>query len=234
MDKKLLKIALILIIPAVIVIGLIVFARSYTPSMRPPAVDETGQIVESVANKNQIKGGGLPPGCICHSKNPRFVSMHKLFSVEDCMKCHSKGEDLMGKKSAEMTPRLKTALEKRMREESICQECHRKGKVIVTQKKEISGRLFCPVDQKMFKKDQVTKKIGKYYCPTHDIELIDIDEIAVKSAKEPKNEYCIACHPINKKFRKEHKKVGTIAEDTSIKDCLKCHTSHSKCGGCHF
>jgi hypothetical protein len=181
-----------------------------------------------------VTGGGLPPGCTCHSKNQRFVAMHQLFSVEDCRKCHGKGEDLMGKKSSEMTPERKAALEKRIKEEPICQECHRGKEIVVTKKSEISGRLFCPIDQKIYKKSDVIQKGGKYYCRKHGVELIDIDAIAIKSAKEPKNEYCIACHPIDRTLNREHQKVVRSSRLSSIEDCLKCHTSHSQCGGCHF
>lgn len=200
------------------------FAWFYYPALKP---------VEPGAEAS-ITGGGLSPGCTCHSKNPRFVAMHQLFSVEDCRKCHGKGENLMGKKSSEMTPERKAALEKRIKSEPICQECHRGKEIVVTKKSGISGRLFCPKDKKIYKKSEVARRGGKYYCPKYGIELIDIDEIAVKSAKEPKNEYCIACHPIDRDLNREHQKVMRASRLTSIEDCLKCHTSHSQCGGCHF
>lgn len=200
------------------------FAWFYYPALRPI----------KPGTEISIKGGGLPPGCSCHSKNPRFVSMHQLFSVEDCKKCHRQGERLMGKKSSQMTPERKATLEKRVREEPICQQCHRRGKIIVSKKTEISGQLFCPEEQKIYKKAEAIKKGGKYYCPKHRIELIDIDEIAVKSAKEPRNEYCAACHLVNKGLQRKHEKIIAASQVGSIRDCLKCHTSHSKCGGCHF
>lgn len=200
------------------------FAWFYYPALKP--VNPGAQA--------SITGGGLPPGCTCHSKNPRFVAMHQLFSVEDCRKCHGQGEDLMGKKSSEMTPEIKAVLEKRIKSEPICQECHRGKEIVVAKKSGISGRLFCPKDKKIYKKSGVARRGGKYYCPKHGIELIDIDEIAVKSAKEPKNEYCIACHPIDGGLNREHRKVISASRLTSIEDCLKCHTSHSQCGGCHF
>jgi nitrate/TMAO reductase-like tetraheme cytochrome c subunit len=200
------------------------FAWFYYPALKP--VEPGAQV--------SITGGGLPPGCTCHSKNARFVSMHQLFSVEDCRKCHGKGEDLMGKKSAQMTAQRTAALEKRIKSEPICQECHRGKGIVVSKKSEISGRLYCPKEKKMYKKSEAIKRGGKYYCPKFGIELIDVDEVAVKSAKEPKNEYCIACHPIDRALNREHRKVVRSSGLTSIEDCLKCHTSHSQCGGCHF
>lgn len=190
--------------------------------------------VSSEMPQVSIKGGGLPPGCTCHSKNQRLVSMHQLFSVEDCKKCHRGGGSLMNRGSSEMTPERKASLRERMKKESICKECHQGDKIIVTEKKEISGRLFCSKDKEMYKKSEAVRRNGKYYCPQHRIELIDIDEIAIKSAKEPKNEYCISCHPIEDSLNKKHRKVINTSRLTSIEDCLKCHTSHSRCGGCHF
>jgi hypothetical protein len=200
------------------------FAWFYYPALKPI----------KPGTEMSIKGGGLPPGCSCHSKNPRFVSMHQLFSVEDCKKCHRKEERLMGKKSSNMTSERKAALEKRIREEAICQQCHRGGKIIVDKKTEISGRLFCPQEQKIYKKSEAIKKGEKYFCPKHGIELVDVDEIAVKSAREPKNEYCVTCHLVNKGLQRKHQKIMAVSQVGSIKDCLKCHTSHSNCGGCHF
>jgi len=207
-----------------IVIIIAAFTWLYHPAKRP---------VKTVAKK-LIKGGGLPPGCVCHSNNQRFVSMHQLFSIRDCKKCHGQGEDLMNRKSSEMTPAKKAVLEEKIRKEAICRECHQGGKIIVSKKSEISGGLFCPKDQKIYKKNEARSRGGKYYCPKHNVELINIDEIAAKSAEEPKNAYCIACHPINRELQKKHEKVAKAAQSTPIADCLKCHTSHSKCGGCHF
>ncbi len=207
---------------AVVIIA--AFTWLYHPAKKPV----------KTAAKKPIKGGGLPPGCVCHSKNQRFVSMHNLFSVRDCKNCHGQGEDLMNRKSSKMTPARKAALEQRMKKEAVCRECHLGGKIIVAQKSGISGGLFCPKDQKIYKKREARSRGGKYYCPKHNVELIDIDEIAIKSAQEPRNEYCIACHPANRALRRNHKKVAEAAKSSSIADCLKCHTSHSKCGGCHF
>jgi hypothetical protein len=234
MDRLSLKTAVVLVI-LLALLGVRVFLLR-RPVRAPIA--QTNNSETASANKapapKLVEGGGLPPGCTCHSKDPRFVSMHNLFSVRDCQKCHGRDEDLMNKKSEVMTAERKAGLEKRMKEEAICRECHRKGDIIVTQKSQISGRLFCPVDQKMLNKDAAVAKEGKYFCPKHKVELIDIDEISIKSAKEPRNEYCVACHPINSKFGKQHKKVSATAKAIPIRDCLKCHSSHSDCGGCHF
>lgn len=184
-----------------------------------------------------IKGGGLPPGCTCHSKDQPMVSMHNLFSVQDCLKCHGKNEKLIGKKgSSEMTKERLARLEKRIKNEKICQECHTSGTLSAREKKsKVSGRLFCPVEQKSYTKESAIKRDGKYYCPRDKkTELIDVDEIAILSAKEPKNEYCIVCHQVNKDLSEKHKNVLKSSGDTDLGDCLKCHTSHSKCEGCHF
>ena len=218
-------------------VALFSFVYFYNPVKEPTSASDniaSNDMASNNSNKKLINGGGLPPGCKCHSKNPRFVSMHQLFSVQDCQKCHDSDEDLMNQQSSEMTPEQKVVLEKRMSEEPICQECHSDGRIIVSEKTEISGRLFCTEDQKSYQKSKAIKKGEDYYCPKHDVKLIDIDEIAMKSAKEPKNEYCITCHPINKDLQKLHEKVKTAAQNIPLEDCLKCHTSHSQCGGCHF
>ncbi len=58
----------------------------------------------------------------------------------------------------------------------------------------------------MYKKSEVVEKDGKYYCRKHRIELIDIDEVAIKSVREPKNAYCISCHPIENNLKKSMKR----------------------------
>ncbi len=187
--------------------------------------------------KVTIKGGGLPPGCTCHSKQAPLVSMHNLFSIEDCRKCHGKKEKLIGEKgSSAMTKERMARLQNRIKNEQICQECHTSGTLSARGKKsKVSGRLFCPVEQKSYDNNKAVVKGGKYYCPKDKkTELVDVDEIAILSAKEPKNEYCIVCHRVNKDLTQKHSKVTASAPDTDLRDCLKCHTSHSKCEGCHF
>jgi len=183
-----------------------------------------------------IKGGGLPPGCTCHSKEQPLVSMHNLFSIQDCRQCHKQGEQLIGKKgSNKMTKERLASLQKRIKDEKVCQECHKSGgQLVVQKKKKVSGRMFCPVEQKTYNKEQAITRNHKYYCPKDKkTELIDVDEIAMKSAKEPKNKYCIVCHQVNKDLLDKHARVAkTSGED--IGNCLKCHTSHSKCEGCHW
>lgn len=197
-------------------------------------VQPSGQMPGEGSPQSAIEGGALPPGCSCHSKNPRLVSMHQSFGVRDCNKCHKKGENLMEKKTAEMTAERKAELERRMREEQICKECHIKGRVIAGKTTKISGRLFCPKDQKTYSREQAVEKNGVYYCPVHADELIDVDKIAVESARKPKNDYCIACHPIDTALRELHRKPIETSRSIPIENCLGCHTSHSKCDGCHF
>jgi hypothetical protein len=140
----------------------------------------------------------------------------------------------MDRKGEAMTDQKKAELEERMQKELICQKCHRGEEIIVDGKSEISGHLFCPEGQKMLKKEEAIERESRYFCPSHDGELVDIDEIAARSAEEPKNEYCLACHPIDDKLRGKHKKAESTVEDTSMENCMTCHTSHSRCGGCHF
>lgn len=223
MKKSFIK-KVLFILGILIFITITLFFWFYYPALKP-VNSET---------KATIKGGGLPPGCVCHSKNPSYVSMHKLFSVEDCRKCHQKKENLMKKKSASITAERKKVLQKKISKEPICQNCHQENKIVKLEKTEISGGWFCPKEQKTYKKNQTTEKNGKYYCPKDGSELIDVDAITLKSAKEPKNEYCILCHPVDNNLKKKHQKLINTSGILSIDDCLKCHKSHSQCGSCHF
>lgn len=76
-----------------------------------------------------INGGGLPPGCVCHSKSKGMVKMHSYFSVTDCIKCHLDSENIMQKSKEEMTEEKRKMLESRIKSDEICQECHVKGKI---------------------------------------------------------------------------------------------------------
>ncbi len=224
-------IGLIVVIGMCLVVGIGSLAWFYGPLIN----QDTPTPNVTKKPKETIIGGGLPKGCVCHSKNPSFVSMHNLFSVKDCMKCHDENEDLMNKKSSEMTVEDEIALQERQKKEEICQQCHKGGKVVVDKEKsKVSARFYCPEEEKTYSKDKVTVRDNKYYCPKDDTELIDIDEIAMKSAEEPKNEYCIICHKQDKKFDDQHKKIKKTIGDDDIGDCLKCHTSHSNCDGCHW
>ncbi len=218
---------LFVILPA----ALAALAMIATSGCSSPAGKPTGS---NAGPPPQIVGGGLPPGCVCHSKNPRLVSMHNLFSIRDCGGCHKKSERLMSKKNRAWTPERVAGLRARMRREAICRECHRGKRVVPTKRRTMSGRLFCPIDEKLYTKTAAVKKAGGYYCPKHGDELVDVDAVAVASSKKPSNKYCAACHPTNDALGAKHAKVFAASKVSDPEDCLKCHTSHSKCGGCHF
>lgn len=86
----------------------------YGPAMKPV----------TAATKTVIEGGALPPGCTCHSKDKGLTSMHARFGITDCRKCHGNSENLTSRKAQDMTPDHKAALEKRKKQEEICQQCH--------------------------------------------------------------------------------------------------------------
>lgn len=81
-----------------------------------------------------IAGGGLPPGCVCHSKTLGLVRMHNQFSVEDCKKCHLGSERMAGKRSKKMTPERRAALVRRIKSEQICKQCHPRGEIFPVKK----------------------------------------------------------------------------------------------------
>ena len=189
----------------------------------------------STSPVSMLTGGGLPPGCRCHSKNKQLAAMHKLFSAEDCEKCHGPDEDLMAAGDAEWTPEHKAELVKRMRSEAICLECHQSEDTAVPARYTVmNGRLFCPTDSKLYTKAEAVMKDGVAYCPDHDVPLVDVDKIAAASTKTPKNEYCVACHQPSDTLTAKHANVFAATSAVDQADCLACHESHSKCGGCHY
>ncbi len=215
------------------VLALAVAAWFFGPHLRLFLWPETR---EKPVAQSMIAGGALPPGCVCHSKNQSMVAMHALFGIQDCAKCHNSNEDLTKTKETAMTPEHVRALEQRMKTERICGECHRSGKIVTKAKNKTSGRLYCPVDGKTYTKEEAVKQGDKYLCPRDKKTiLVDIDKIAALSAKDPKNEYCIACHPVNDKLKANHNKRWSSSNVANPeKNCLKCHAAHSQCGGCHF
>jgi len=52
---------------------------------------------------------------VCHSKNPKMVSMHKALQYKDCFKCH-------GPASNRKTPKAKDE----MTADPLCVSCHKK------------------------------------------------------------------------------------------------------------
>lgn len=197
----------------------------YGPALKPV----------STATQAKIEGGALPPGCACHSKDQRLTSMHGLFGIKDCRKCHGKNEDLTGRKSSEMTPMRRAALEKRMKTEEICGQCHRSGKIVTSAKRTAGADLFCPQEKKSYTKAQAIEKGDGYICPKDETtRLIDVADIAAKSAAEPKNEYCVACHPYDRDHIESHTKLIKASNRADSKDCLSCHKSHSDCDSCHW
>jgi hypothetical protein len=57
---------------------------------------------------------------VCHSRNPKMVSMHKALEGQNCFTCHRAGEKLMGKGR----PKDMESLLKRRVTESECLPCH--------------------------------------------------------------------------------------------------------------
>jgi predicted CXXCH cytochrome family protein len=56
---------------------------------------------------------------VCHSKNPKMVSMHKALQYKDCFKCHGPGSD---RKSPNAKDEMKT--------DPLCTGCHAAGTVV--------------------------------------------------------------------------------------------------------
>lgn len=59
---------------------------------------------------------------VCHSKNPKMVSMHKALQYKDCFKCHGPASD-------RKSPNAKDE----MRTDPLCVSCHRKETAQSTQ-----------------------------------------------------------------------------------------------------
>lgn len=74
---------------------------------------------------SMIAGGALPPGCTCHSKNKNMVSMHAIFGITDCAKCHGQMGNIFKKRSKIAGADQTKVLKNRMKEERICRECHK-------------------------------------------------------------------------------------------------------------
>lgn len=182
----------------------------------------------------QLTGGGLPPGCRCHSRVKWQVAMHKLFGPADCEKCHSANDDLMATQSSTMTAAHLAALRKRMRGEPVCLECHRQGGTSVpTRLTAMKGTLYCPTDGKLYSRGQAVAKGGAYFCAADETRLVDVDAVTAASEKQPSNAYCVACHPQTAELDQKHAGVAQAAGVADLSDCLSCHPSHSQCGSCH-
>ena len=179
-----------------------------------------------------IAGGGLPPGCTCHSKDSRQVAMHKLFSVQDCEKCHD--GDPEAQPSLPWTGAHLEELRERMRSEAVCLECHKSGETAVPARlAEMRGRLFCPEDGRLYARSEAVPEGGHFLCPVHGDRLVDVDAVAAASEKEPSNTYCVACHRPGEALTARHESVARASQGADMGDCLSCHTSHSDCDGCH-
>jgi hypothetical protein len=179
-----------------------------------------------------IAGGGLPPGCSCHSSNRRLAAMHRLFSVKDCATCHTGDPEPTAERP--WTEERLAGLRERMRSEAVCLECHRRGETAVpTRLAEMQGRLFCPVDGTLYTRAEAVPEGGHYVCPEHGDRLVDVDAVAAASEKSPSNAYCVACHRPGETLAATHASVAQAAPGTDLGDCLSCHTSHSDCDSCH-
>lgn len=190
---------------------------------------------QAATTQGQVSNKGDSAGvkCVCHSKDPAILSMHQVLGMRNCGDCHSEDENLMAK-GREKTAEQKAQVQSRKRSDAVCLECHKEGGPLVrTEKSKIGGRWFCPQDQKQFSQAEAKKKGDSFFCPECGQELLDIDRIITESEKKPRNELCIACHPIDSVLRGKHVKV-LAASGKSLNECLVCHQSHAKCGGCHF
>jgi len=186
------------------------------------------------ASAPRLVGGGLPPGCRCHSQVKWLVAMHKLFSVQDCTACHSQNENLMASQGTQMTAAHLAALKQRMRSEPVCLECHQKGGTSVPARfTAMNGAFYCPTDGKLYTRARAVHKGGAYYCPRDGTKLVDVDAITAASEKKPSNAYCLACHPQTAALRQKHAGVAQAAGVSNLSNCLSCHPSHSRCGSCH-
>lgn len=58
---------------------------------------------------------------VCHSKNPKMVTMHTALQGQNCFGCHKVGEKLMGKGQ----PKDRDSLLKRRTVEAECLRCHK-------------------------------------------------------------------------------------------------------------
>ena len=182
----------------------------------------------------QLTGGGLPPGCRCHSHVKWQVAMHELFSVRDCAACHSADEDLMATQSTTMTAAHLDALKARMRSDPVCLECHKKGGTSVAARfTAMKGRLYCPTDGTTYARGQAVSRDDASFCPADGAKLVDIDAVTGASEQEPDNAHCVACHPRTAALDQQHAGVAGAAGVSDLSDCLSCHPSHSECGSCH-
>ena len=198
----------------------------------PPAASVAADADGSTASK--LAGGGLPPGCRCHSRVEWQVAMHKLFSARDCMKCHTENENLMAPQGTRMTAAHLKSLEQRMRTEPVCLECHKAGKTSVPSRfTAMKGALYCPTDGRMYARSQAIAKVDDYFCPDHGTKLVDVDAVTAASEKKPSNAYCVACHRKTAPLVRKHAGVAQAAGVSDLSDCLSCHPGHSKCGSCH-
>lgn len=179
-----------------------------------------------------IAGGGLPPGCRCHSSNRRLAAMHKLFSVKDCATCHTGDPEATAGRP--WTEQRLAGLRERMRSEAVCLECHRRGETAIPAGlAEMQGRLFCPVDGTLYTRAEAVPEGGHYVCPEHGDRLVDVDAVAAASEESPSNTYCVACHRPGEALDAKHASVAQADLGTDLADCLSCHTSHSDCDSCH-
>jgi len=179
-----------------------------------------------------IAGGGLPPGCTCHSTDSRQVAMHKLFSVRDCAKCHD--GDPEAQRALPWSGAHLAELRERMRTEAVCLECHKSGTTAVPSRlAEMQGRLFCPQDGKLYPRSEAIPEGGHFVCPVHHDRLVDVDAVAAASQAEPSNTHCVACHRPGDELTAKHEKVAQASQGADLGDCLSCHTAHSDCDSCH-
>lgn len=195
---------------------------------------ELGKAVKTGEQPDEVSASAnkAPVECVCHSKDPAILQMHQALGMRDCSPCHLGNENLMAK-GTEKTADQKTATQARKRSDPICLECHRAGGEVKVEKSKVSGNWFCPTCQKQYSQSEAVKKIQDFYCPVVGQMLVDIDKIIKQSSKKPRNELCIACHPIESTLKRKHVKV-LASSGKQLDDCLACHESHTKCGKCHL
>lgn len=111
---------------AVIFILIVIVILSGCSTKTTVLNNKTEQKKETTQNNN-------PAGCKCHSKNPKLVKMHSLFSPVDCGNCHK--ENPMSKKSN------KEEMKSKKYKNKLCTKCHKSPKKILSN----SSRVKCIV-----------------------------------------------------------------------------------------
>lgn len=261
LGKSPIPVALLAAIAAAFAIGWAAYsqsekAREASEAYAPPSPYSSGAGAYGRGGGSSASGssGGGSFACNepCHSSNKAIVNMHDAVKSENCLNCHSQGENLMSGGGAKKSTQ---ELAERKVSDPNCSRCHgadaakkpsgaSAGARVTARAKKVGG-LFCPkcgtsVDPQRGSCGKCGGKIVKdrngWRC-TACGSLVDVDEIARISKEKPSNEVCLKCHPKDDELKHKHVQVRAVEGDgwkNQISNCLSCHTSHKDCGGCHF